>query len=96
MVGIDLSGDPAIGEWPTWAPALSAARAAGLGLTLHAAELYRPEETAAMLDFRPERLGHMCCLNEQLQKALWVRHLGLGLTLEVWPQACVEAFRAWE
>ncbi|KAL6992745.1 adenosine deaminase [Sarracenia purpurea var. burkii] len=65
IAGIDLSGNPIVGEWATFLPALQFAREQGLPITLHCGEVPNPEEIQAMLDFLPGRIGHACCFGEE-------------------------------
>ncbi|XP_027087899.1 N6-mAMP deaminase-like [Coffea arabica] len=64
VVGIDLSGNPVIGEWQTFLPALKFAKEQGLSVTLHSGEVPNSEEVHAMLDFLPGRIGHACYFEE--------------------------------
>ncbi|KAG6691548.1 hypothetical protein I3842_10G068700 [Carya illinoinensis] len=64
VVGIDLSGNPVVGEWITFLPALKFAREHGLDITLHCGEVPNPKEIQAMLDFIPQRIGHACYFGE--------------------------------
>ncbi|KAG1371149.1 putative protein ecdysoneless [Cocos nucifera] len=52
VVGIDLSGNPVVGEWQTFIPALKHAKQLGLPLTLHCAEI----EICLTSNVRTERL----------------------------------------
>jgi len=71
VVGVDLSGNPAEGEWGSVEPALAVARASGLPVTLHFAELPdRSVEGRSMLAFRPERLGHAVRADPALESEL--------------------------
>ncbi|KAG0623643.1 hypothetical protein M758_3G190600 [Ceratodon purpureus] len=64
IAGIDLSGDPAVGEWATFAPVLRFAREQGFPLALHCGEVRNSDEIRSMLAMGPERLGHVCCLDD--------------------------------
>ncbi|XP_021887360.1 adenosine deaminase-like protein [Carica papaya] len=65
IVGIDLSGNPIVGEWSTFLPALKLARDHGLYITLHCGEVPNPKEIQEMLNFLPQRIGHACCFGEE-------------------------------
>ncbi|XP_024987880.1 adenosine deaminase-like protein [Cynara cardunculus var. scolymus] len=70
VIGIDLSGNPTIGEWATFFPALKFAREQGLHITLHCGEVPNPVEIQAMLHFLPGRIGHACCFQDEEWKKL--------------------------
>ncbi|KAG6554768.1 hypothetical protein Mapa_003787 [Marchantia paleacea] len=79
VAGVDLSGDPAIGNWETFLPALTWAKELGVPLTLHCGEVSNPKEVRAMLALQPSRLGHVCCLEE----AEWRALLDSGIPVEI-------------
>ena len=85
VVGIDLCGDPRRGDVAALAPAFAAARAAvpGLGMTLHfgeAAASGTDEELRLLLEWRPDRLGHIIHVSEAVRRAIRARG-GMGLEL---------------
>ncbi|XP_047519254.1 adenosine deaminase-like protein [Pieris napi] len=77
IVGIELSGDPNIGQFEDFVPSLTKARCAGLKITLHCGEVCNPKEVLEMLKFRPDRIGHGVCI-----------HPNFGGTQETWDALC--------
>ncbi|XP_047545810.1 adenosine deaminase-like protein [Vanessa atalanta] len=63
VVGIELSGNPAVGKFQHFVPVLTKAREAGLKITLHCGEICNPQEVIEMLKFKPERIGHAVCIH---------------------------------
>ncbi|RWR93410.1 adenosine deaminase-like protein isoform X1 [Cinnamomum micranthum f. kanehirae] len=70
VVGIDLSGNPVVGQWQTFVPPLEYAKEQGLRVTLHCGEVPNQKEIQAMLEFHPHRIGHACCLGEEEWRCL--------------------------
>ena len=73
VVGVDLCGDPRRGDVSTFTPAFAEARAAGLGITAHFAEAEASAAAAELdtiLDWRPDRLGHVICVPEDVKKRI--------------------------
>lgn len=59
VVGVDLSGNPQAADAADLVPILADARAQGLKLALHVAEISsRPDDTAALMALPPDRVGH--------------------------------------
>lgn len=85
VVGIDLCGDPKKGRIEALAPAFRLARQElpGLGLTLHFAEAESSgtdEELNMLLDWQPDRVGHVIHLGDQIKDRI-IKTGGLGLEL---------------
>lgn len=51
-------------------PAFAAARKGGLKITVHCGEIGNDIDTLAVIDFRPERLGHAIVLGEEVRDRL--------------------------
>ena len=73
VVGLDISGDPRMGDLLSVMDKLKEIRAEGIKLAIHLAEVSNPEEVGAFLSFNPDRIGHGTCI-----------HPSLGGTQELW------------
>ncbi|XP_061174078.1 adenosine deaminase-like protein [Saccostrea echinata] len=65
IAGIDLSGDPNVGDARDYLPIFREAKKSGLKLALHLCEVPAPEETMDMLNLPPDRIGHGTCLHRE-------------------------------
>jgi adenosine deaminase len=84
VVGIDLCGDPAVGDISIFAPAFSLAQEENLKITIHFAEAPQsstPEELWKLLEYKPDRIGHVINVPEDVKEEIVKRKLGLELCL---------------
>ncbi|KAI9367814.1 hypothetical protein BJX61DRAFT_551008 [Aspergillus egyptiacus] len=84
VVGVDVCGDPTKGDISLCRDAFARAKAAGLGLTVHFAEVHSVdlrEELTTMLSFNPDRLGHVIHVPEDIKRQIAARRLGLELCM---------------
>jgi adenosine deaminase len=72
VVGIDFAGNPNIGRFQDFVKVFNRARGHGLSITIHTSEIRDvQDETQAILDFKPNRIGHFLFANhEQVNFAL--------------------------
>jgi len=75
LVGLDISGDPRMGDLLSVMDRLKEIRSEGIRLAIHLAEVFNPEEIGAFLQFKPDRIGHGTCI-----------HPSLGGSQELWEQ----------
>jgi len=66
ILGIDLSGDPNVGNIMDYVPVLTKAKEVGFKTAVHLAEISNETEVRDFLSiFSPDRIGHGTCLTEQ-------------------------------
>ena len=84
VVGVDLCGNPTKGDVSLYRDAFSKAKAHGLGLTVHFAEVPASStdlELEALLSYKPDRLGHVIHVPLKIKDEIARRKLGLELCL---------------
>ena len=84
VVGVDLCGNPLKGDISIFKPAFARAKARGLGITVHFAEVAESgtsTELQTLLDFQPDRLGHVIHVPADIKEIIKQRRLGLELCL---------------
>jgi adenosine deaminase len=84
VVGVDLCGNPLKGDVTTFRAAFAKAKAAGLKVTLHFAEVPESsttEELQTLLSYQPDRLGHVINVPANIQQTIADQSIGLELCL---------------
>jgi adenosine deaminase len=84
VVGIDLCGDPAKGDVRIYANAFARAKAAGLRMTLHFAEIElsaSDTELSTLLSWNPDRLGHVIHVKEDFRNIIEREKIGVEICL---------------
>lgn len=84
VCAVDLCGDPAMIPIDHLAPAFEEARKAGLKITLHFAEApasSSEKELWMLLSWRPDRLGHVINVHNDMKKEIVKQKIGVELCL---------------
>ncbi|KAJ5042889.1 uncharacterized protein L3040_004280 [Drepanopeziza brunnea f. sp. 'multigermtubi'] len=83
VVGIDLCGDPTVGDVSIFRPAFQLAISENLPITIHFSEApsCTKEELWTLLEYRPQRIGHVIHVPEDVREEIVRRGLGLELCL---------------
>ncbi|KAL3479753.1 hypothetical protein BJX99DRAFT_221712 [Aspergillus californicus] len=84
VIGVDVCGNPTKGNISLCRDAFAKAKTHGLGLTVHFAEVHSNnlrEELQTMLEFNPDRLGHVIHVPEDIKREIARRQLGLELCM---------------
>ena len=82
VVGIDFAGNPTVGSFSDFVSVFTRAKGHGLFTTVHTSEIQGvEEETQAILEFRPNRIGHFLFPTEAQVSALIDR----GISIEACP-----------
>ena len=90
VVGVDLCGDPSKGDVSIFKEAFRKAQLYGLKVTLHFAEIPASSsllELNTLLSFKPDRLGHVIHVPDEIKNQVKDRKLGLELCISCNVQA---------
>jgi adenosine deaminase len=84
VVGVDLCGNPAVGDVRIFTDAFRRAKEAGLKLTLHFAETEdsgTDQELHTLLSWQPDRLGHVIHVKPSFAAVIETENIGVEICL---------------
>eukprot|EP00761_Pharyngomonas_kirbyi_P010668 gb/GECH01010689.1/.p1 GENE.gb/GECH01010689.1/~~gb/GECH01010689.1/.p1 ORF type:complete len:336 (+),score=75.61 gb/GECH01010689.1/:1-1008(+) len=82
VCGIEMSGNPYKGNFNDFIEPLNLARSkSGLPISLHFAERQDEEEALAMLNFKPDRIGHGCFLTQKSEAVMLQQRVPLEICI---------------
>ncbi|KEY74061.1 hypothetical protein S7711_02651 [Stachybotrys chartarum IBT 7711] len=84
VVGVDLCGNPLKGDVSLFREAFHKAKAAGLKITLHFAEVPESstqEELLTLLSYEPHRIGHVINVPDNIKEVIAKKGKNIGLEL---------------
>lgn len=90
VIGVDLCGDPSKGDVAIFEEAFHKAKLHGLRITLHFAEIPASSsllELNTLLSFKPDRLGHVIHVSNEIRNQIMAMKLGLELCVSCNVQA---------
>ena len=85
LAGLDISGDPRVNDLRTVSDKLIKLKTEGVKVAVHLAEIVNHDETGAVLDIGPDRIGHGTCIHPSLggSDQLWSQLRSNGCPVEV-------------
>ncbi|KAL1615127.1 hypothetical protein SLS54_009209 [Diplodia seriata] len=84
VVGIDLCGDPVKGDVRIFSGVFAKAKAAGMKITVHFAEAAASStdtELWTLLNWYPDRIGHVIHVKEEIRKRIVEQKIGVELCI---------------
>lgn len=84
VVGIDLCGDPAKGDVRIFSGAFARAKAVGMKVTVHFAEAAASstdQELWTLLSWKPDRIGHVIHVKEEIRNEILRLKIGVELCI---------------
>lgn len=81
VIGIDFSGNPIGGSFSQFLGPFELARKKKIKTTIHFAEMEDEKDSLEILKFKPDRLGHACCMEPNVQEEFFKSKIPIEICL---------------
>lgn len=81
LIGIDFSGNPISGDFSQFHGPFELARKKKIKTTIHFAEMENEKDSLDILRFKPDRLGHACCMEPNVEEEFFKSKIPIEICL---------------